>query len=184
MKEIIKGFTLIETMVAISILVTTIVAPLTMAANSLFQSRYSRDQVTATYLAQEAVEMIKYVRDRNLMANLSNGNVDWLDGLWTAGINNKWVELDWETIQNTPIYYLCGGVGNNPQTCRYLSYDGSYKLDSTAPLSKFKRAVKITKTNNLDEIRVEARVYWQTGGANMKSVKVVGYMYNWTQLNN
>jgi len=177
-----KGFTLIETLVAISILVTAIVAPLTIAANSLFQSRYSRDQVVATYLAQEAVEMIRYVRDRNLMSNLANSNVSWLDGIWTTGVDNKWVELDWSTVQNTPIYYLCGGTGARARSCRYLSYDGSYKLDSTKPITKFKRAVRITKTNGLDEIKIEARVYWQTGGNNLRFVKVVSYMYDWLKL--
>ena len=55
------GFTLIESLVAISILLLSISAPLTIASKGLASSFFARDQITAFYLAQDAVE---YIRDR------------------------------------------------------------------------------------------------------------------------
>lgn len=176
-----KGFTLLETLVAITILATTVTAPLTIAAYSLFQARYSRDQVVATYLAQESVEMIRYLRDRNLMLGLADPTRDWLRALWEPDSNGKWFTLDWDTIQQQNAYQICGS-GADPKLCPYLKYDARYNLRS-GDTTKFRRAVRITKSSdNTDEILIESRVYWFTGGGREKMVEVKTYLYNWAKL--
>lgn len=62
-----KGFTLVETLVATFVLVTAIVAPLTMVSRGIFFSTYSREQITASYLAQEAVESVRNLRDKTTL---------------------------------------------------------------------------------------------------------------------
>jgi prepilin-type N-terminal cleavage/methylation domain-containing protein len=59
------GFTLVEAMVAIAILSMSITGPLVIAQKGIASAVYSRDQVTAFYLAQEAVEYVRNVRDTN-----------------------------------------------------------------------------------------------------------------------
>lgn len=72
------GFTLVEAMVAISILSISMTGPLVIAQKGISSAAYSRDQVTAFYLAQEAVEYIRNARDTNAiqgnpwLSNLSN----------------------------------------------------------------------------------------------------------------
>jgi len=58
-----RGFTILETLVAISILILAITAPLAIIAQALRSSYYARDQITAYYLAQEAVEFLRNKRD-------------------------------------------------------------------------------------------------------------------------
>ncbi len=58
-----KGFTLIETLVAITILLLTIVGPMTIAQKGIQNAYYATDQVTAVFLAQEAIEAIREHRD-------------------------------------------------------------------------------------------------------------------------
>lgn len=58
-----QGFTILETLVAISILILAITAPLAIIAQALRSSYYARDQITAYYLAQEAVEFLRNKRD-------------------------------------------------------------------------------------------------------------------------
>lgn len=73
-----RGFTILETLVAISILIIAITAPLAIIAQALRSSYYARDQVTAYYLAQEAVEFLRNKRDNTgLQGNL--GSEDWLE---------------------------------------------------------------------------------------------------------
>jgi len=176
-QKTIKGaaFTLVETLVAITVLVSSVVAPLTIAANSLFQARYSRDQIVATYLAQEAVEMVRYIRDRNLMRGLAGINADWLEFL----PRDRWFSPDWDTAQDGNLQ-VCSNP-NNPQSCPYLYYSGAYSLSSAAgQQTRFKRAVRISVTPDFpDEILVESRVYWVSGTVGERSVSVSTKLYNW-----
>ena len=58
-----QGFTLIETLVAITILLISIGGPLTIATKGLSSALLARDQITAFYLAQEAIEFARNRRD-------------------------------------------------------------------------------------------------------------------------
>lgn len=58
-----RGFTILETLVAISILVLALTAPLVIVAQALRSSYYARDQVTAYFLAQEVIEFLRNKRD-------------------------------------------------------------------------------------------------------------------------
>lgn len=71
-----KGFTLVEAMVAISILSLAVTGPMIIAQKGIGAAIYARDQITAFYLAQEAVEYIRNVRDTNRINNIS-----WLTSL-------------------------------------------------------------------------------------------------------
>jgi type II secretory pathway pseudopilin PulG len=77
-----KGFTLLEALVATSILMVAVAAPITIAQKGLSSAVYSKNQMIASYLAQDAIEYVKNVRDQNFIANIGNPNpVDWLNGL-------------------------------------------------------------------------------------------------------
>lgn len=67
-----KGFTLIESLVAITILLVSVAAPLSLAQEGIVASRLSQSQVVAYYLAQEGIEIVKNVRDQNRLQNASN----------------------------------------------------------------------------------------------------------------
>ena len=58
-----RGFTIIETLVAITILMIAIAGPLSVAGKGLTAAVYSRDQMIATFLAQETMETVKNARD-------------------------------------------------------------------------------------------------------------------------
>src|ERR1035437_529341 len=74
------GFSLIETLIAVSILMIAIAGPLSLVQAGLFSSIHQRNQVTATYLAQEALEYIKNIRDTNSYTQYTANLVDWLTG--------------------------------------------------------------------------------------------------------
>lgn len=78
LKRAVKGFTLIETLVAVLLLVGAIAGPLTLASKGLSSALIARDQIVAFYLAQDGVEYVRYVRDSNKLATPPN---PWLTGL-------------------------------------------------------------------------------------------------------
>lgn len=80
------GFSLIETLVAISILVVAIVGPMTIAARGLQSAYHSRDQLTATLLAQEGIEIVRAKRDGYALAAAASGlSDDWYNEIPELG---------------------------------------------------------------------------------------------------
>jgi type II secretory pathway pseudopilin PulG len=74
------GFSLIETLIAVSILMIAIAGPLSLVQAGLFSSIHQRNQIVATYLAQEAVEFIKNLRDTNSYTQFNPPSKNWLAG--------------------------------------------------------------------------------------------------------
>jgi len=58
-----KAFTLVETLVAVLIITTVILGPLTVALNASSYARQTKDVMTATYLAQEATELLHHLQE-------------------------------------------------------------------------------------------------------------------------
>jgi prepilin-type N-terminal cleavage/methylation domain-containing protein len=61
-----KGFTLIETLVAISILMIAIAGPLTVASKGYTSAIDAKNQSIAINLAQEGMEYLNYVKDNKV----------------------------------------------------------------------------------------------------------------------
>jgi prepilin-type N-terminal cleavage/methylation domain-containing protein len=72
-----SGFTLIETLVAIAILMVAIAGPLDIAEKGLIAADNSRDQTIAAYLAEDMMEYVKNIRDGNILAGNTSGT-SWL----------------------------------------------------------------------------------------------------------
>jgi type II secretory pathway pseudopilin PulG len=70
-----KAFTLIEALVAISILMIAIASPMTLAQKGLSTATQSKDQMIAAFLAQDAIEAVKNIRDQ-IAISQTTGN--WL----------------------------------------------------------------------------------------------------------
>jgi prepilin-type N-terminal cleavage/methylation domain-containing protein len=96
-----KGFTLIETLVAIAILGVAIGAAFTMAQKSLQSTAFSKNQTTAFFLASEGLELVHNIRDNVSLHNLTNSaQVDWLQPFKTRC---NVTELHDGTVSGRPI---------------------------------------------------------------------------------
>ena len=163
-----KGFTLIETLVAISVLVVAVTAPLTLASQSLFAAVYAKDQTTAFYLAQEAIEMVRSKRDGNLLKFLNGQDVDWLAGI-PVGTGFQ-VDIPNDTITECT------------ESCldTKLLHDGTFYNTLTGDASRFGRSVMVTENPALtDEAVVTVVVAWQTGSFKERTISIQERLYNW-----
>ena len=156
------GFTLVETFVAMTVLLVAIVAPMTIASRGLQSSFFAKEQVTAFYLGQEAMEFIRKERDENLLTGGS-----WLAGLeaGTGGIcdvghtEGCGMDIRTENLRD------CTGV----DTCK-LRYDDS-SLDgnrgfyqySTGELTPFTRKMWINEITPDQEAEIVVEVTWESG---------------------
>ncbi len=164
----IRGFTLIETLVAISILVVAVAAPLTLASQSLFAALYAKDQTTAFYLAQEAVEMVRNKRDQNLLAYLNDGTTDWLAGIPT----------DSALHVDVPNDTMVACVGDCLDT--KLLHNDSFYNHEAGEATRFSRSVRVTPNEELEgEATITVMVQWQTGSFQERTFTLEERIYNW-----
>ena len=153
-----RGFTLIETFVAVGILMVALVGPLTLAQRALSVSIVSADQVTAFYLAQDAVEYIRNVRDSNVI----NGD-DWLNLIDTSGCLDTADPCRIDTSSSQPFSSAATPCVTSEQ-CR-LQYDpvtNKYSHSAAFSDSQFRREVELTTLTG-NEIFVEVTVFWEVG---------------------
>lgn len=79
-----KAFTLVETLVAIAIVLIGVTAIFAAAQFGLSSTSKLRYRITAMYLAEEGLDVLKNQKDTNLLEGILStpqGNVDWLRGI-------------------------------------------------------------------------------------------------------
>ena len=98
------GFTLIEVLVAITILTTVLFAPISIITQYVVESALTENSVKAGLLSQEIIEYIRYDRDSNLLAT---GN--WFSLLRsrenTVNKFSKCIMTEDEWLRNTNVVY-------------------------------------------------------------------------------
>jgi prepilin-type N-terminal cleavage/methylation domain-containing protein len=70
-----NGFTLLETLVAVTILALAIGGPMYAASRSLVAAQNSSNQLTASHLAQEGIEFVRKLRDNQFLQLRGNPDV-------------------------------------------------------------------------------------------------------------
>ena len=191
-----EGFTLVEALIAISILMIAMASPMTMAQKSLTSSMFARDQMIASFLAQDAIEGVKNIRDQDAL-NAVSGNTNWLSNLDdcicisdcdfdNVGTAVKSCDIDTTLIGGSTSFIKSFSSGILPINAVYVDSDGNqvfqrFSFSSGIP-TKFKRALNIkldpSGDGNLNEAKVHARVFWDSA-MGQKRVDITFFMYNY-----
>jgi len=72
-KNVICGFTLVETLVSISIFTMSILGLMSILASGISNTNYAKQKIVAEYLAQEGVEHARNIRDTHSLYDLNSG---------------------------------------------------------------------------------------------------------------
>lgn len=167
------GFTLVETLVAISLLLLVIIGPMTIAQKGIKNAYFANEQTTAVFLAQEAIEAVRALRDAQGMRALADegGADDWLVELEnTCSDGCAYVSED-------RAFEEC--VENN--NCRLqLKSNGKYAYDGDVNSnSPFTRTVVVNDDNSDDGyVAVTVSVTWESSILGERDVVLQTQIYN------
>lgn len=155
-------------MVAIFILTTGTIGAFSLIRNTLTFTNVTSSQLTAAYLAQEGIEIVRNIRDSNWLEVRTNPGLAWDDGI--SGSGNPDFRLDYQS-SSFPDNNCHLGIDN------YLKYDGTYFNCLTGNNTIFQRKITITKSDpNVLNVLVEVS-FTIKGGTH--KVIVQENLYKW-----
>ncbi|MFM2381951.1 MAG: hypothetical protein RLZZ76_718 [Candidatus Parcubacteria bacterium] len=157
-----KGYSLIEVLVAVGLLMFAIVGPMTIAVKSSQSALYARQQNTAFFLAQEGISIVNAIRNNAALA------------VYGGTATNPWAWIDDArlapcraahgcAIDATDATFLDNITSCATATNCTLSFDvsairGRYRV-GTGEATPFRRIITLQKSG-ADEVLVTARVLW------------------------
>lgn len=169
-----KAFSLIEVVAVIFIITFGLVGVLALAQRSIGASNINKNELIASQLAQEGLELVRNKRDEN-----------WLKGYnWKTGDG---VTNETDIIQDSN--YALDKTGNIIESANIigdvntrLGIDGGgYYSQDTANLpfvwTNFYRIIEVTD-NQADYVEIKCTVQWKDQGGT-KNYSVSTILYNW-----
>jgi prepilin-type N-terminal cleavage/methylation domain-containing protein len=165
-----KGFTLLETVIAVSILSVGIAGSIGLVNQTVKLGFAVNKQLTGAYLAQEGMEVIHNIRHTNWIEDGVPPPVG--PAAWDAGITDGDSCVNYNS---TSLITPCAGAAR-----KLFILDDGIKLNyvhTATPISTvFSRYINITHLMDGTEpyILVKSIVEWDTG-----SIQAEGRLYNW-----
>lgn len=178
-----KAFTLIETLVAISIIALAISGPLYSAGRSITYAQNSRHQLIASFLAQEGVEYVHMLRDNAFLAAYRTESASATTNGWNAFMSGD--------IANCVTPHVCSldpiqGVSPHLSQCvsgsctpLYVLTNGVYTQTTTIPDSleqPYTRQIEVTAVGG--GVQVTSTVTWSYHNQSF-STTITDYLLPW-----
>jgi len=169
-----RGFTLVEALVAVTVLLLGITGPMVIVSNSIRTSSIAQDQISAYYFAQEGIEYVRYVRDSNIVATPPR---PWLTNLGNC-MNPNPTPCDIDDPRNSVVDN--GGFDNClAGGCPRIRYNNGQNIfqSNNGPRRNFSRDIRVSVSGN--EAVVTVIVTWTTGGTT-RTYTLSESMFNWS----
>lgn len=149
------GFTMVEALIALSIIVIAFLNILYLVSFSVGHLREARDFMVGSYLAQEGIELVTVYRNENWL-NQRAFDSGLSDGTYRADYSGVW-----DTSATLPI-----------------KFDDQYGYQYVQGTdTSFVREITITKMS-ANFLRVDSTVHWDERGQ-ARSVTVEDNLYDW-----
>ncbi len=162
-----RGFTLIELVATIFIVSIAVIGIFNALSVVIILTADASDRLTATYLSQEGMEIVRNIRDANWLnmneSYINGGTYSWVDGLTQEGVTSYAPDCASTACEaDYTSEYL-----NSTENYLSLNPDGfySYNLENGTP-TKFKRKIKVEPIVDVDDnadyhiLKVTSQVSW------------------------
>ncbi len=174
------GYSLVEVLVAVTVLLVALVGPLTIAAKGLQNANFARQQNTAFFLAQEALEGVQKYREDGAVEAFLSGGMPEGQGVWNkmsalANLNCTAQNPCGIDVNNDFSIFRCG---SNGRTCDIYRHEtGRTRYNHTvAGGEKTSYRRELILDINPTRAMVRAIVTW--GDSSSKTVELSTYIYN------
>ena len=186
-----RGFTLVETMIAVTIVTLSVAGPLYGASRAFVAAEISRDHLIASYLASEGIEYVREMRDDEYLAAREASGPNVSDNAWKYFLNGGGPNPSATILSCRTALTYCTldpfapmGMGTGPnyslQTCSsctttplYLSSAGTYtQQTSSGTKTVFTRTIQavsvpgapVDALGNPIDVRIVSTVTWAFQG--------------------
>lgn len=185
-----KGFTIVEVLISLTIFSIAVAGVITVAAQGGLHVNAAKDKLTATYLADEGIELMRALRDTYVVGEPIGSESDG----WNAFVANFPLNCNATTPCDIDVTNAAGGarfptvsnlvscVGGPGALCPiYYTYPGYYNdqggIGSTE--THFTRGIVVESVlGSPDEMRVTVTVEWKQGTL-PQSVVQTENIFNW-----
>ncbi|MFA6376210.1 MAG: prepilin-type N-terminal cleavage/methylation domain-containing protein [Candidatus Paceibacterota bacterium] len=181
-----QGFTLIEVITALTIIMVGIIGAFQLVNQSLATSNTTSMQLTAAYLGKEGFEIVRNIRDDNYLKYLFSEGDDGYENLDTAWMNGL-------ASNGSPYSRDCSAGCGADYTMRQLEtgwagqklkHDGNFFNYTTGSPTLYQRIIKVTPKPSVadtDYLNVSVKVIWSDRGKS-RSIEIQENLYNtWPQ---
>ena len=166
-----KGFTLLESVIAIFIVTMGVGGVFTLVSQTISGTSILSSKLTAIYLAQEGVEVVRHIRDNNFL-EIHQGveGATWDNNLEREGLYYIDYRAEEKNISNLVLW----------QENEYRHYSQSQcAIPDPCQDTSFNRSIEITYPQNYI-MNVKSVVTWQERGITHQA-SVQENLYKWLQ---
>ena len=164
-----KGFSLVETLVAITLLLLIMVGPLAITSRTSSSATFASEQVVASFLAQEGLEIVQKARDDTVLSSTFLGGTQataWTNfvSAYSSCVSSDGCRIELDSAGAVVAPQSCSTIANCLLYLNTASGARSMYTHSSAGLTAtpYTRVIKITSVNS-NEVKVESIVTWRTG---------------------
>lgn len=157
-----RGFTLLETIVALTVIIAAMTGPIALTTRGIFDAKFAKNKLVAADLAQEGLEIIRQCRDNNILKSRA-WDFSMGAGDWQADVISS-------TLLQCPLSPFTGAAllrDSNSGLYNYVSGNSTM----------FTRRVTISKPA-ADQMFVVSSVTWSEGGIG-RVMTLQETLYNW-----
>lgn len=175
-----RGFTILELIVAIFVLTVGIIGAYVAVQSPLHYANVYKDQLVASYLAQEGIELVRNIRDTNWLQGFEAD--DWKAGLvesddFDGCCSGFFCEVDYDdTALSSSSTTASSGYRLKLDSNNFYNYD-------TGDPTNFRRKINITPETYESEERLRVTVSVFLGDSSSPLVEVEEILYNWYKVN-
>jgi len=177
-----KGFTLVETLVAITILIIGVLGPMMSATRGITDGLYAQNQLIGTHLAQEGLELLGTQIESNNILNHGDangdGDTDSDDFLFDLGacVSSPYCGVIVESDGLSVNFSFPSCPSSSNCDIAFDSIAGFYKQYISGNQMKFKRTLSVT-TLTAKEVLLKSTVTW-TNKSILQTVTLYRYAFD------